>query len=190
MRLCVLYLHPKYTSPVPSRPSHDRISPVELWIYSSKKPIVREATWTQELTKERLISMTFNFTVKSNAITFVVAYGPTDIVSNTREQKDVFWADLDSAVSRVPSSDYLFVLIDATARTGVRVGEEGCKAVGAYGRDTRVDDSNGTSLLRFAGENKHALVNTFFSVPKRCTSRTFNGTQPADRSDNHTASLS
>ena len=57
--------------------------------------------------------------------------------------------------------------------------------------------SNRTSLLRFAGDNKLALVNTFFSVPKGCTSRAFNGTQPADRNvlttssrDNHTASLS
>ena len=59
--------------------------------------------------------------------------------------------------------------------------EEDCKVIGAYGRDTRVSDSNGTSLLRFAGDNKLALVNTFFSVPKGCTSRTFGGTRPADR---------
>ena len=146
-----------------------------------KESIIREATWTQELTNERLMSMTFNLTGKSNAVTFIVAYGPTDTVSNTREQKAVFWADLESAVSRVPSSDYLFVLIDANARTGVRMGEEDCKVIGAYGRDTRVSDSNGTSLLRFAGDNKLALVNTFFSVPKGCTFRTFNGTRPTDR---------
>ena len=113
----------------------------------------------------------------------VVAYGPTDTtVSNTRERKDVFWADLESAVSRAPSSDYLFVLIDTNARNGVRIGgRENCKVIGAYGRDTRVRDSNGTLLLRFAGDNKLALVNTFFSVPKGCTSRTFNGTRPPDR---------
>ena len=140
-----------------------------------KEFIVHEATWTQELANERLMSMTFNLTGKSNAVTFVVAYGPTDTVSNTREHKDVFWADLESAVSRV------FFLIDANARTGVRMGEEGCKVFGAYGRDTRVSDSNRTSLLRFAGDNKLALVNTFFSVPKGCTSRTFNATTPADR---------
>ena len=106
-------------------------------------------------------------------------------------------ADLENAVSRVPSSDYLFVLIDANARTGVRMEEEDCKVIGAYDRDTRVSDSNGTSLLRFAGDNKLALVNTFFCVPKGCTSRTFTGTRPADRKriatssrDNHTASLS
>ena len=99
-----------------------------------------------------------------------------------REQKDVFWADLKSAVSQVPSSDYLFVLTDANARTGVRMEEEEyCKVIGAYDRDTRVSDSNGTSLLRFAGDIKLALANTFFSVPKGCTFRTFNGTRPADR---------
>ena len=102
-------------------------------------------------------------------------------MSNTRQQKDVFWADLESAVSRVPSSDCLFVLIDANVRTGVRMVEEDCKVIGAYGRDTRVSDSNGTSLLLFAGDNKLALANTFFSAPKGCTSRTFNGTRPADR---------
>ena len=35
--------------------------------------------------------------------------------------------------------------------------------------------------MRYAGDNKLALVNTFFSVPKECTSRTFNGTWPADK---------
>ena len=81
----------------------------------------------------------------------------------------------------MPSSNYRFVLIDTDDRTGVRLGEEGCKVVGANGRDARVSDSNGTSLLRFAGDHKLALVNTFFSVPKGCTSRTFNGTRPANR---------
>ena len=78
----------------------------------------------------------------------------------------------------MPSSDYLFVLIDANARTGVRMGEEDCNVIVAYGRDTRVSDSNGTSLLRFAGDDKLALVNTSFSAPKGCTSRTSNGTRP------------
>ena len=40
-----------------------------------KESIIREATWTQELTNERLMSMTFNLTGKSNAVTFIVAYG-------------------------------------------------------------------------------------------------------------------
>ena len=36
-------------------------------------------------------------------------------------------------------------------------------------------------FLWFAGDNKLALVNTFFSVLKGCTFRTFNDTRPADR---------
>ena len=44
-----------------------------------------------------------------------------------------------------------------------------------------MSDSNGTLLLQFAGDNRLALANTFFSVSKGCTSPTSNGTQPAER---------
>ena len=37
-----------------------------------KESIVREATWTQELTNERLMSITFNLAGKSNAIIFML----------------------------------------------------------------------------------------------------------------------
>ena len=102
-------------------------------------------------------------------------------MSNTLQQKDALWASLDSALSRVSSSDYLRLLRDANARTGIRIGEKGCKIIAAYGRNARASDSNGTSLLRFVGDNKLAHVNTIFSVPKEYTSRTFNGTWPMDR---------
>ena len=81
-------------------------------VLAVKESIVREATWTQGLTNERLMSMTFNLAGKSNAVTFVVAYGPAYTVSNTREQKVVVWVDLESAVSRVLSSGYTFVLLE------------------------------------------------------------------------------
>ena len=44
-----------------------------------------------------------------------------------------------------------------------------------------MSDSNRISLLPLAGGTKLALANTFFSVPKGCISRTFNGTRPVDR---------
>ena len=47
-----------------------------------KKSIICEATWIQELTHERQISI--NLASKSNAITFVVAYGATDILRPRR----------------------------------------------------------------------------------------------------------
>ena len=116
---------------------------------------------------------------------------------NKREQKDAFFADLISAVTRVPSGDYALVSIDANARTGVWIGEENCKVIGAYGQDTLVSDINGVSLLRFAGDNKLVLVNTCFAVPKGCTPRTSTVPGPRIRNvltrssrDNHTASFS
>ena len=137
-----------------------------------KESIVQEATWTQELTNERLMPMTFNFCCGIWPDIYCIQYAGTE---------GCFRADSESAVRRVPSSDYLFVLIDTNARTGVGIGEEDCKVIRAYGRDTWANHRNETSLLRFAGDNKLALVNTIFSVLKVSTSRTFNGTRPADR---------
>ena len=147
----------------------------EVWL-AVKESIVREATGTQELTKENLMSMTFNLAGKSNAVTFV-AYSSAGTVSNTREHRDAFWVDLDITVSRVHSSDYLFYIY-ALTMTGVRIREDDCKVIGAYGIDTQVSDSKGTSLSWLTGDNKLALVNTLFSVPKGYTSCTFNGTDP------------
>ena len=57
-----------------------------------------------------------------------------------------------------PAATIYFLLRDANARTGRRIGEKGCKIIGAYGRNARPSDSNGTSLLRFASDNKLAHV--------------------------------
>ena len=45
-----------------------------------KESIVHEATWTQEVTNERLTPITLNLAGKSNSITFVVASGPTYVL--------------------------------------------------------------------------------------------------------------
>ena len=92
----------------------------------------------------------------STTLSFLLWY--IDTVSNTQQQKDALWASLDSALSRVSSSDYIFLLRDANARTGRRIGEKGCKIIGAYGRNARPSDSNETSLLRFASDNKLAHI--------------------------------
>ena len=57
---------------------------------------------------------------------------------------------------------------------GKEEGEAGkidSKALGAYGRDER--NENGKLLLRFAEDNKLALLNTFFCTPKSGVSYTF-----------------
>ena len=141
------------------------MSGLSAWGWASGQGILSSAT--QELTNERLMSINFIVAGKSNTTTsLAVAYVSTDIVSNTREQKDAFRVDLDSAVSRVLSSDCLFVLTCANSRTGVRIGDEYCKVVEEYGREAWVNDRNGTSPLRFAGDTKFALVNTVYPSPR------------------------
>ena len=59
-------------------------------------------------------------------------------------------------------------MTDANARTGKRGeagGETDSKVLGAYGRG--VLNRNSKLLLRFAEDNKLALLNTFFIAPKR-----------------------
>ena len=49
-----------------------------------------------------------------NFVTFVVAYAPTE------GQKAKYMAALNCIVASVPAREYVFVLIDANARTGKR----------------------------------------------------------------------
>ena len=87
--------------------------------------------------------------IKSNFVTFVVAYTPTE--EAPEGQKTKYMAALTCTVASVPAREYVFVLTDANARTG-KIGEGGgetdSKVLGAYGRDKR--NENGKLLLGFA----------------------------------------
>ena len=61
------------------------------------------------------MSMTFRLAGKSNAVTFIVAYAPTD-TPQSREERDMFWTELSSIVHRVPLKHHLFILMDANVR--------------------------------------------------------------------------
>ena len=110
--------------------------------------------------------MTFELCGRAKAVTFVVAYAPTE--TQDSEKNHTFWTALDKVVAEVSAHEQLFVLMDANARTGRR-GEEKSesefnKVLGAYGRD-EVND-NGERLLSFAANHDLSLVNTFFRTPK------------------------
>ena len=66
-------------------------------------------------------------------MTFVVGYAPTETQSVGR--KHAFWTVLERAVKEVPEHEQLFVLMDASVRTGRRgrgkLGSEECKVIGA-----------------------------------------------------------
>ena len=63
--------------------------------------------------------------VKSNFVTFVVAYAPTEEAPEWQKAK--YMAALNSTVASVPARDYVFGLTDVNVRTGKR-GEEGGEA--------------------------------------------------------------
>ena len=70
---------------------------------------------------------------------------PLSIRENSSE-KDHFWKSLEEVVKRVPSRDYLLVLMDANARIGMQgIGWTNRKVMGAYRRDELND--NGKRLL-------------------------------------------
>jgi len=140
-----------------------------------KEEICRRSAYTHDFIDERLMSMRFETTDECAAINFVVAYAPTE-ASKAVEPKRVFWETLGDLVDRVPRKEYLFVLMDANARTGMREGgggDSGNKVLGAYGRDEL--NENGRRLLTFAANNNLALTNTFFSTRKGGVSHTHNG---------------
>ena len=144
-----------------------------------KEEIVKKAGEdgiTIECISARLLKA--RISIKSNFVTFVVAYSPTE--EAPEGQKAKYMAALNCTVASVPAREYVVVLTDANARTGKR-GEGGgktdSKVLGAYGRDKL--NENGKLLLGFAEDNKLALLNTFFCTPKSGVSSTF---QSANRS--------
>ena len=103
--------------------------------------------------------------IKSNIVTFVVAYAP--IEEAPEGQKAKYMTALNSTVASVPAREYVFVLTDTNARTrkrGEGGGEEDSKVLGAYGRD--VLNENGKLLLGFAEDNKRTLLNYSLHLQK------------------------
>ena len=115
--------------------------------------------------------------IKSNFVTFVVAYAPTEEAPEGRKAKYI--AGLNNTVASVPARECVFALTDTNATTGKRGeggGEADSKVLGGYGRD--VLNENGKLLLGFEEHNKLALLNTFFCTPKSGVSYKFQKRQP------------
>ena len=137
---------------------------------------ITRAARPPEFISDRLLKVTLlELRGRAKAVTFVVAYAPTE--TQNASNKHAFWTSLDRVVEEAPKHEQLFVLMDANARTGRRekgqVGSKNSKILGASGRGTLND--NGELLLSFANNHDLALVSTFFSTPKGGVLHTFNG---------------
>ena len=139
-----------------------------------KESICKTSKFTREDVNERLMSMRFEMSGQHQAVNFVVRYAPTE--PSDSGKKRAFWHRLDSLVQRIPTKEALFVLMDANARTGLKIERERTDddgVLGAYERDEL--NNNGKRLLNFATDNKLAFKNTFFSTRKGGISHTYNG---------------
>ena len=102
-----------------------------------KENIVKKAgedDITIECTSARLLKA--RIWIKSNFVTFVVVYAPTE--EAPEGQKAKYMEALNCTVTSVPAREYVFVLTDANVRTGKRGeggGEIDSKVLGAYGQD-------------------------------------------------------
>ena len=144
---------------------------VELAVRTS----ITRAARPLEFISGRLLKVTLELRGRAKAVTFFVAYAPTETYNASN--KHAYWTTFDRAVKDVPRHEQLFVLMDANARTGRRekrgVGSKDNKSLDTYGRDTLND--NGEPLLSFANNHDLAIVNTLLSTPRGGVSHTFNG---------------
>ena len=87
---------------------------------------ITRAARPPEFISDRLLKVTLELRGRAKAVTFVVAYAPTE--TQNANKKHAFWTSLDRIVEEVPKHEQLFVLMDANARTGRREkGQVGAK---------------------------------------------------------------
>ena len=79
---------------------------------------ITRAARPPEFISDRLLKVTLELRGRAKAVTFFVAYAPTEI--HDASKNHTFWTTLDRAVKDVPRHEQLFVLMDANARTGRR----------------------------------------------------------------------
>ena len=64
---------------------------------------------------DRLLKVTLELRGRAKAVTFFVAYAPTE--THNASNKHEIWTTLDRAVEEVPKHEQLFVLMNANTRT-------------------------------------------------------------------------
>ena len=82
-----------------------------------KEPILQDEKdgLAMEYISARLMKVRQNFKRKSNGISFVAAYAPTDGHKSVRDQ-DLFWTALGGTVGEVPKGKHLLIMMDANTR--------------------------------------------------------------------------
>ena len=114
--------------------------------------------------------------IKSNFVTFVVVYAPTE--EAPEGQKAKYMAALNCTVASVPAREYVFVLTDANARIGKR-GEGGGETDSKVLGRAETCSTKTANYCWVSQKTSFALVNTLFCTPKSGVPHPF---QSANRS--------
>ena len=109
-------------------------------------------SWTP--VSPRLLSARFRH--KHGAITFIVAYAPTNLSAD--DEKDRFYSELGSLTEQVPPHDQLLLLGDFNAVTGE--DEPDFHVLGGFGSGTR--NENSLRFLSFASSYNLFVCGSFF----------------------------
>ncbi|KAG0722293.1 Craniofacial development protein 2 [Chionoecetes opilio] len=132
-----------------------RVRGVAIGISSKLQPSVVEVTPVDERIMRVRMKHTLGF------MSLVAVYAPTEM--RRTEEKEMFYAKLDSVLDQCPPRDTLIVLGDFNATTGtVREGYELC--VGPHGSGTR--NTNSSLLLNFARSRMLRIAGSWYQRPE------------------------
>ena len=132
-----------------------RLRGVAIGISRRLQPSVVEVTPVDERIMRVRLKHTLGF------MSLVAVYAPTEVCET--EEKDMFYAKLDSVLDQCPSRDTLVVLGDFNATTGTeRDGYEIC--LGPHGSGTR--NTNGSLLLNLARSRRLRIGGSWFQRPE------------------------
>ena len=132
-----------------------RLRGVAIGISSRLQPSVVEVTPVDE----RILRMRLKHTM--GFMSLIAVYAPTEVCEI--EEKEMFYAKLDSVLDQCPRRDTLIVLGDFNATTGTeRVGYEIC--VGPHGSGTR--NTNSSLLLNFARSRRLRIAGSWYQRPE------------------------
>lgn len=80
------------------------------------KEAIGNATFTTVCVDESLMTMRFEVSGQSGAISSIAAFSPTEVAKD--ETKQAFWDALDDLAQRMPSTGCAYLCTDANAGTG------------------------------------------------------------------------
>ncbi|KAG0727553.1 Craniofacial development protein 2 [Chionoecetes opilio] len=128
---------------------------VSIGISSKLQPSVVEVTPVDERKIRVRMKHTLGF------MSLLAVYAPTEV--RKTEEKEMFYAKLDSVLDQCPPRDTLIVLGDFNATTGtVRDGYELC--VGPHGSDTR--NTKSSLLLNFPRSRRLRIAGSWYQRPE------------------------